>query len=447
MGPAGPPTKATRPDPTNRQESAMHSVTYNGKVHPAADVFPMIEGDELDALVESVRQHGLMEPVWLTPDGTLLDGRNRMAACKASGIEPTFRVYHGDDLVDFIVRLNIHRRHLSTGQKAMAATDLLPMYEAEAKTQQGQRSDIQADLPRSSTNRQAREDAADAVGTSGRAVGQAKRVTQQAPDLAEHVRAGTIALDAAEKLLKLRIKYPDHAEPLIADVIQGKREVKAAERAARDRVAEEKRTKQAKKQRQQIGAGTVVDIRHGDFRDVLADIAGIDAIITDPPYPKEYLPLLDDLAAWADKVLAPDGILVVLFGQTHLPEVYERLSAGRPYRWTGCYLTPGPSYYSMARNVHTNWKPMLVYGGGDNFRDLVEAEGADAGAKSMHHWGQDFGAFHTIVERLTKPGQTICDPFMGSGTTLAAAQSLGRHAIGCDIDAEHVAVAQERLGA
>lgn len=427
------------------------TATYTGQVHPAANVFPMIEGEQFDALVESVRQHGLMEPVWLTPDGTLLDGRNRLAACKAADIQPTFRVYQGDNLVDLIVGLNIHRRHLSAGQKAMAANDLLPIYEAETKRGRPLANEDQenvADLPHlSKRNSLARDKAADAVGTSGRAVGQAKRVTQQAPDLAEHVRAGTIALDAAEKLLKLRINYPDQAEPLIADVIEGKREVKAAERAVRDCVAEEKRTKQAKKQRQQIGAGTVVDIRHGDFRDVLADIAGIDAIITDPPYPKQYLPLLSDLASWADKVLAPDGILVVLFGQTHLPEVYQRLSAGRPYRWTGCYLTPGPSYYSMARNVHTNWKPMLVYGGGDNFRDLVEAEGADAGAKSMHHWGQDFGAFHTIVERLTQPGQTICDPFMGSGTTLAAAQSLGRHAIGCDIDAEHVAVANERLGA
>jgi len=390
-----------------------------------------------------------MEPIWLTPDGTLLDGRNRLAACTTAGIKPTYRVYQGDDLVDFIVRLNVHRRHLTDGQKKMAAVDLLPIYEAETQRGRPNNDEVNgADLPHlSERGPRARDKAAAALGVSGRGVGQAKRVTQQAPDLADHVRTGSIALDAAEKLLKLRIKYPDHAEPLIADVIEGKREVKAAERAARDRVAEEKRTKQAKKQRQQLGAGTVVDIRHGDFRDVFADIAGIDAIITDPPYPKEYLPLLDDLAAWADKVLAPDGILVVLFGQTHLPEVYERLSAGRPYRWTGCYLTPGPSYYSMARNVHTNWKPMLVYGGGDNFRDLVEAEGADAGAKSMHHWGQDFGAFHTIVERLTKPGQTICDPFMGSGTTLAAAQSLGRHAIGCDIDAEHVAVARERLGA
>lgn len=101
----------------------------------------------------------------------------------------------------------------------------------------------------------------------------------------------------------------------------------------------------------------------------------------------------------------------------------------------------------MPRRVQSNWKPILVYGGGDRFGDVVRAEGIDAAAKSLHHWGQDYGAFHQIVERLTKPGQVVVDPFMGSGTTLLAAKSLGRHAIGCDVDPEHVATARQRLGA
>jgi tRNA A58 N-methylase Trm61 len=50
-----------------------------------------------------------------------------------------------------------------------------------------------------------------------------------------------------------------------------------------------------------IETGTNVDIRHGDFRVTLTDLTDVDAIITDPPYPKQYLPLLDDLAVWADQ--------------------------------------------------------------------------------------------------------------------------------------------------
>jgi 16S rRNA G966 N2-methylase RsmD len=216
-------------------------------------------------------------------------------------------------------------------------------------------------------------------------------------------------------------------------------------RIQRDREAEHRRVEQARKEAEQAGIQTVVDIRHGDFREVLADLKDVDAIITDPPYPAEFLPLLDDLAAWANKILTPDGVLAVLMGQTHLPEVYRRLNGGRPYRWTACYLTPGNGYSSMARRVQSNWKPMLVYGGGPRFADIIRSEGTDAAAKDNHHWGQDYGAFHTIVERFTQRGQTVVDPFMGSGTTLLAAHALGRHAIGCDIEAEHVAKAKERL--
>ncbi|MGH3847535.1 MAG: DNA methyltransferase, partial [Pseudonocardiaceae bacterium] len=218
-----------------------------------------------------------------------------------------------------------------------------------------------------------------------------------------------------------------------------------AERIVRDRQAEQRRVAQARAQAAAEPTPTTVDIRHGDFRDVLADLTGIDAIITDPPYPAEFLPLLADLSAWADKVLTPDGVMAVLIGQTHLPEVYRLLDGHRPYRWTGCYLTPGNGYVSHPRKVQSSWKPLLVYGGGPRFADVIRSEGTDAGAKSLHKWGQDYAAFHTLIERLTQRGQTVVDPFMGSGTTLLAAHALGRHAIGADIDAAAVRTSRERV--
>lgn len=216
-------------------------------------------------------------------------------------------------------------------------------------------------------------------------------------------------------------------------------------RIARDREAEARRVEQARREAEKLPERPRVDIRLGDFREVLADLSGVDAVITDPPYSKEYLPLLADLATWADKVLAPDGVLAVLMGQFWLPEVYRLLDGGRPYRWTACYLTPGGGYVAHDRRVQTNWKPVLIYGRGPRLADVIRSEGADAAAKSLHHWGQDYSAFHTLVERLTQRGQTVVDPFMGSGTTLLAAHALGRHAIGCDIDPRHVETAKARL--
>lgn len=392
---------------------------WAGDVHPAAELFPLMQGDEFDALVESIRTQGLREAVWLTADGALLDGRNRVRACQAAGVKPDFRQYDGDDPVAFVMALNMDRRHLSVGQQAAIALRLVPMYEREAESRQRSGKpvvDLSADLREGPSARKSTAKAAAAAKVSTRAVEQAKRVQSQAPDLFPKVESGELALDRADRIV-------------------------------RDRQAAERRQAEAAAQQQQIKVGTNVDIRLGDFRDVLADLEGVDAIITDPPYPGEFLPLLDDLAAWSDKVLNENGVLVILFGQTYLPEVYRRLDGHRPYRWTGAYLTPGAGYSSMPRRVQSNWKPVLVYGGGDRFSDVFRSEGTDHSAKSLHFWGQDYGAFHQIVERLTKPGQTVVDPFMGSGTTLAAAKALGRHAIGCDIDPQHVDVARKRLGA
>jgi DNA modification methylase len=51
-----------------------------------------------------------------------------------------------------------------------------------------------------------------------------------------------------------------------------------------------------------------------------------------------------------------------------------------------------------------------------------------------------------IVLSSSNPGDCVLDPFCGSGTTLLAAQRHGRRWIGIDVNAEAVAVAQERVG-
>ena len=390
-------------------------------VHPAADLFPLLEGDEADALRDDIQIHGLLEPVWLYEvDGvvTLLDGRNRLAACEDLGIEPETRFYRGDDPIEFVWSQNFHRRHLTKGQTAftLLKREELEAAEAEERMLAG-KADPNAERHEGSPfDRQAVSRAAKGSGVSGRTVARAKRIEEKAPDLAEQVKAGTLAIDRADRIV-------------------------------RDREAEQRRVDEARKQAEAAPIVATVDIRLGDFREVLADIpdGSVDAIITDPPYPKEFIPLLADLGQWADRVLTEDGVLAVLMGQTHLPEVYRLLEGGRPYRWTMAYMTEGPGYVSHPRKVQSNWKPVILYGGGPRTADVVRSIGSDAGAKDLHKWGQDFSAFSTLVERLTKPGETVADPFMGAGTTLLAAKALGRYSIGADIETESFETAQKRL--
>ena len=218
-----------------------------------------------------------------------------------------------------------------------------------------------------------------------------------------------------------------------------------ANRKKRDEEAEKLRTVQI--QNTVTADNLTKEIRFGDFRETLKDLENVDAIITDPPYGKDYLPLLGDLAAWADNVLKKNGVLAVLFGQTHLSEAYRLLDVGRPYRWTMAYLTPGPGYVSHARKVQSQWKPVLIYGDGPRFSDVINSQAIGGGVGKTHHeWEQSLGAFQEIIERLTAPGDLVVDPFAGAGTTLLAALSCGRGAIGAEISKEHYETAKTRLG-
>lgn len=61
--------------------------------------------------------------------------------------------------------------------------------------------------------------------------------------------------------------------------------------------------------------------------------------------------------------------------------------------------------------------------------------------------GKPLWLMERIVEDYTRPGDLVCDPCCGAGTTLLAAQLTGRRWIGGDIDAAHVELAMERLRA
>lgn len=63
--------------------------------HPLTNLFPLIEGQEFEALVADVREHGVREPVVLF-EGKILDGRNRYRAAQAAGVEFDIREFDGD---------------------------------------------------------------------------------------------------------------------------------------------------------------------------------------------------------------------------------------------------------------------------------------------------------------------------------------------------------------
>jgi hypothetical protein len=112
-------TAANRLSPAARAADSRNSLQF----HPLADIFPLMEGEEFDALVADIKANGLHERIILH-EGMILDGRNRYRALLAAGLDPananTLTIdgaKYVDDPVAFVISANIHRRHLTAGQK------------------------------------------------------------------------------------------------------------------------------------------------------------------------------------------------------------------------------------------------------------------------------------------------------------------------------------------
>lgn len=166
-------------------------IGVNVEIHPAAEIFPLIEGAAFAELVEDIKRHGLHEPITLDRDGRVLDGRNRLRACEQAGVEPVFRTWEGEgSAVEYVISLNLHRRHLNPSQLAMVAAKI-------ANMRQGERTDIQpsANLPKVSVS-----DAAGMVNVSERSVGTARAVLNEGqPELVRAVERGEISVSAASE--------------------------------------------------------------------------------------------------------------------------------------------------------------------------------------------------------------------------------------------------------
>lgn len=189
------------------------------EVHPFADAFPFVVGEEFDDLVASIKENGLRNPIVVTYDRkTLIDGRNRYRACEFIGVTPQVRVleenYTEEMILKFIADENIKRRHLNPSQRAVLALACIERLKEDAKKRQGARTDLRSDdnivagPPQGSERvreRKSREQAAKIVNASGRLVQQAEAVRRDTPELLEKVRSGELTLNAADKQRKVKM--------------------------------------------------------------------------------------------------------------------------------------------------------------------------------------------------------------------------------------------------
>jgi len=193
-----------------------------------------------------------------------------------------------------------------------------------------------------------------------------------------------------------------------------------------------------------------IQVLNGDFRTVLDNIPdnSVDLILTDPPYPAEYLPLFEDLSLLANRKLKPSGLLISYVGQLHLPDEINLLSKYLKYKWTACLYHVGETRIVNGVNVINKWKPILFFQKEPTtkfektFSDYFISEKPE---KSEHEWQQSIAVYEHIIDIFTEPGQLVVDPFLGGGTTAVACKKLKRKFIGSEIDENSYKLILQRL--
>jgi ParB family chromosome partitioning protein len=200
--------------------------------HEFADLFPLMAPEEFVALKADIKAHGLRQPVMMF-EGRILDGRNRFRACQEVGEEIIHEEFLGtsDDALAFVLSANLHRRHLTAGQKAVLALDIERLEAERAKdrqkehggtapgrpantggnnsTSEGKARDNQHTspverIPQADTGK-ARDKAAAAVGVNPRYVSDAKALKEEAPELLERVKEGEITIPGAMRIVNHRV--------------------------------------------------------------------------------------------------------------------------------------------------------------------------------------------------------------------------------------------------
>lgn len=407
-------------------------------------LFDLLEPDEYEALKADIAKRGVLVPIEFDEAGSILDGHHRFRVCQELGIKNYPRVVRSfsseEEKEEHVVTLNVRRRHLNSEQKRKWAEWFLKRHPEWSNRKVA--SEVGLTDPTVAKVRNNLESTGEVQKFSTRVGrdGKAQSATKPKPPPSVFANSDNQQRRGQEALVSLG----EHAPTKMLDV-------KRAERIAREKAAEERRT-------QPVEANTTfgdVDIRHGDFREVLASIepGTVDAIITDPPYPREYWPLYDDLGALAAKLLRPNGVLAVMIGTRleMLDNVDERIARHMRPRHRGIYLTPGQRWRDQVERVATGYKPILIYAhpAAEDPRwindDVFTSSGTREADQRFHHWGQSEAGFANLIRGLTEAGQLVVDPFLGGGTTAVVCRDLGRRFIGCDVDAAAVATSRERV--
>ena len=204
-----------------------------------------------------------------------------------------------------------------------------------------------------------------------------------------------------------------------------------------------------------------IQIYCGDCRDILPHIEAVDLVLTDPVWGieggkggnRKAGKALYNQIGWDDTENYVRTTCVPIIEQCIYKFKRVIVTPGIRCLWfyprpddMGCFWTPAAMGFGSWGYI--SFSPILYYGkdpragvgqfpNGKTVTEIAEKNG--------HPCPKPIKAWTWLLNKGSNEGEIILDPFMGSGTTLVAAKSLGRKAIGIEIEPKYVDIAIKRL--
>ena len=194
-----------------------------------------------------------------------------------------------------------------------------------------------------------------------------------------------------------------------------------------------------------------ITIWHGDCREILPALEPVDLVLTDPPYGMNFQS--NHRAIKHDRIAGDSTLPLELI----LDAINHAIRAAYVFcRWDNLSQLPPPSSviawvknnWSMGDLKHEHgrqWEACCFYPKTEHefIKRIPDVIHANRTGNALHPTEKPWKALATII--AANVGNTVLDPFMGSGTTLRAAKDLGRKAIGIEIEEKYCEIAAKRM--
>ena len=438
---------------------------------------------EFEALKKSIADDGhISVAVIVNEEGIVLDGHHRFRACKELDLPlRTITTSFPDKLreMQFVIEVNLRRRHLNEFEKAEMglkleqieekkalqreqATQFKPGHtfvgkkEQQEKPGEGSKSwhvspDIDPKKPTTSKqqpviNRKTLGDMiAKRVGISRSSYERSKKIILKGSEQQKiQLRKGDVGIRKVYSQIRRDEKR-----------FQLMQQIGASSSQSQSQPQEGKTTANKSQQQQQ----TQVQLHNVDFRKLAPEqlpSESVDLIFTDPPYSQDTLLLYQDLAKFGSNWLKEGGCLVTTAAHYALPQILDYMTIyNLHYWWIVCVKHSGGKSRMHNQRLLVGWKPLLWFVKGPkgtrpanqvgDMEDYILSKPPE-GRKIVHEWEQSTVEAQYMIENLTVEGQTVMDPFLGSGTVGIAATRLKRKFIGCEVDRTFFNTAEYRIG-